>query len=198
MYLFVYKTNIYKLVILFFFMVFKKEEGYNISELGNWNVANDYSKTKIMKPLDYCDHYENIARFGYDTLLDQLENFGVPQDNLKLIGFERLVNELIKLCGNCKFAMKVKGTKDELIKLEKKLIKIRSLMKLFSKTITKNRTKQLKLNEERYYTALDFVLEIKSKLNEPLNKNHLIFTDKPEFDPKAYKSSLMEDAKTRG
>lgn len=28
-----------------------KEEGYNISETGNWNVAADYSKLKIMKPL---------------------------------------------------------------------------------------------------------------------------------------------------
>ncbi len=176
----------------------KKEEGYNVSELGNWNVASDYSRLKIMKPLDYCDHYENIARFGYDTLIEQLENFGVPLDVLKLIGFERLVNELIKLCGNSKFAMKVGNTKKEMEDLEKKLVEIRKLMPLLSKVVTQQRKQKVKLNEEKYYKILDIVVEIKSKLNEPLNKNHLIFTNKDEFDPKKYKKKLIEDAKTRG
>ncbi len=180
-------------------MVFtKKEEGYNVSELGNWNVASDYSRLKIMRPLDYCDHYENIARFGYDTLIEQLENFGIPLDTLKIIGFERLVNELIKLCGNSKFAMKVKGTDEELKELKIKLETIRGIIPLLSKTIVKQRHKELILHKEKYYKTLDIVIEIKSNLNEPLNKNHLIFTDKKEFDPKAYKKQIMEDAKTRG
>lgn len=176
----------------------KKEEGYNVSELGNWNVASDYSRIKIMKPLDYCDHYENIARFGYDTLIEQLENFGIPLDVLKLIGFERLINELIKLCGNSKFAMKVGGTKKEMEDLEEKLVEIRKIIPLLSKVVTKQRKQQVKLDEKKYYKVLDMVIEIKSKLNEPLNKNHLIFTNKDEFDPKAYKKQIIEDAKTRG
>ena len=176
----------------------QREEGYNVSELGNWNVASDYSRLKIMKPLDYCDHYENIARFGYDTLIEQLENFGISLDVLKLIGFERLVNELIKLCGNSKFAMKVGGTKKEMEDLEKQLVKIRKIIPLLSKTIKKQRKHEIKLDSKKYYKALDIVVEIKSRLNEPLNKNHLIFTNKEEFDPKAYKKKIMEDAKSRG
>jgi len=175
-----------------------KEEGYNISETGNWNVASDYSRIKIMKPLDFVDHYENIARFGYDTLIEQLENFGIPLDTLKLIGFERLINELIKLCGNAKFAMKSKGTKTTLENIEEKLKNIRQYMPLLSKTITKQGKKEVKLENEKYYKLLDVVSQIKSQLNEPLNKNHLIFTDKEEFDPKAYKKQIMEDSRTRG
>lgn len=176
----------------------KKEESYNISELGNWNVASEFARLKIMKPLDFADHYENIARFGYDTLIEQLENFGIPLDTLKLIGFERLVNELIKLCGNSKFAMKVGKTKKTLEKYEKELKRIRKLLPMLSRTISKQRNKIVVLNEQLYYKTLDYVLEIKAALNEPLNKNHLIFTDKQEFDPKAYKKQIMEDAKTRG
>lgn len=179
-------------------MVFSKEEGYNVSDLGNWNVASDYSRLKIMKPLDYCDHYENIAMFGYDTLIEQLENFGVPLDTLKLIGFERLINELLKLCGNSKFAMKIGGTKKTLEDLELKLKDIRKIIPVLFETITKQRKKTLVLKEEEYYKALNIVIEIKSSLNEPLNKNHLIFTDKQEFDPKAFKKQIIEDAKTRG
>jgi len=176
----------------------KKEEGYNVSELGNWNVASDYSRLKIMKPLDFADHYENIARFGYDTLIEQLENFGVPLDTLKLIGFERLVNELIKLCGNVKFAMKVGKTLKEIEDIETKLTRVRSLIPMLSRVVTKQRKRETILNTEKYYKVLDYVVSLKAKLNEPLNKNHLIFTNKEEFDPKAYKKQIMEDARTRG
>ncbi len=179
-------------------MVEKREEGYNVSELGNWNVASDYARLKIMKPLDYCDHYENIARFGYDTLLEQLDNFGVPLDTLKIIGFERLVNELLKLIGNARFSMKVAGTKEALEKLEKRLIIIRQIIPALYKTIIRKKEKEIILNYDKYYKALDLLLVIKSEINEPLNKNHLIFTDKPEFDPKKYKKEIMEGAITRG
>lgn len=176
----------------------KREEGYNVSDTGNWNVASDYSRLKIMKPLDYCDHYENIARFGYDTLIEQLENFGIPRDTLKLIGFERLVNELLKICGNVKFAMKSKGTDEELEKIKGDLEKVRKIIPILSKTVTKMKKNMLVLNEEKYYKTLDLVIDLKAQLNEPLNKNHLIFTNKEEFDPKAYKKGILEGAKTRG
>lgn len=176
----------------------KKEEGYNVSELGNWNVASDYSRLKIMKPLDFSDHYENIARFGYDTLIEQLENFGIPLDTLKLIGFERLINELLKLCGNVKFAMKSAGTSKRLKELKETLEKYRKIIPLLSKTIKKQKGKELVLIPEKYYKALDNVIEIKSKLNEPLNKNHLIFTNKEEYDPRKEKEQIMASAVTRG
>lgn len=184
--------------MLSYTMDFSKEDKYNVSELGNWNVASEFARIKIMKPLDYCDHYENIARFGYDTLIEQLENFGVPLDTLKLIGFERLVGELLKLCENSKFAMKVASTRTDLETLEKDLKSIEKIIPALSKIITKQRKQKLVLIKNRYNTALKIVIEIKSKLNEPLNKNHLIFTDKQEFDPQAYKKQIMADAKTRG
>ena len=176
----------------------KREEGYNVSDTGNWNVASDYSRLKIMKPLDYCDHYENIARFGYDTLIEQLENYGIPLDNLKLIGFERLINELLKICGNVKFAMKSGGTDTELGKIKEDLEKVREIIPVLFKTVVKMKKKTLILDAKKYYKTLDLVIELKAKLNEPLNKNHLIFTNKEEFDPKKYKDSILEGAKSRG
>lgn len=176
----------------------KREEGYNQSDTGNWNVASDYSRIKIMKPLDYCDHYENIARFGYDTLIEQLENYGIPLDNLKLIGFERLINELLKICGNVRFAMKSKGTDKELEKIKKKLEEVRKIMPVLSNVVSKMNNKTLTLNNEKYYKILDIVIGLKAELNEPLNKNHLIFTNKEEFDPKLYKEQIKEQARNRG
>lgn len=176
----------------------KKEEGYNKSELGNWNVASEYARIKIMKPLDHCDHYQNIARFGYDTLLEQLDNFGIPLDTLKLIGFERLVDELIKLCDNSMFAMKVGDTKETLKKKKEELEKIRNIIPRLFKTLTKKKNRIVVLEEEKYYKVLMMVIKIKSDLNEPLNKNHLIFTDQKEFDPQKYKEQVKKDAMSRG
>ena len=178
----------------------KKEEGYNVSELGNWNVASDFSRLKVMKPLYLCDLYENVARFGHDNFLDQLENLNLPMDVLRLNGFVRLVNELLKLIKNTKFAMKKGKTKEDMEGHEEKLKKILKTLPALSKTIVNNRrnTKQVKINNERYNAVLDIVLEIKSKINEPLNKNHLIFTDKEEFDPRKYKSQIIDGAVSRG
>lgn len=179
-------------------MVFKKEEDYNISEIGNWNVASDYAKLKIMKPLDFSDHYENIARFGYDSIIEQIENYNIPTDDLKILGFERLINELIKLCNNSMFAMKKGDSKNKLFEYKTKLEEIRKMIPLLYKIIKKRNGSILKIKKEKYERILNLVLEIKSKINEPLNINDLIFTSKEEFDPHAYKLKIMEDAKIRG
>lgn len=177
----------------------KREEGYNVSELGNWNVANEYSKKKIMKPLDLCDLYENIAKFGYDSIGEQLMQFGVPTDDLRLMGFNRLVDELLKLISNAKFAMKVKGTLGEIEKLEEYLEKIKMTIPTLSMKINKRGKIQItKIHEEKFNKVLALVLKIKSTINDPLNKNHLIFTDKPKFDPQKHKQQLIESATTKG
>lgn len=172
-----------------------REDGYNISDSGNWNVASDFSKFKIMKPLDNCDHYENLAQFGFDTLEEQLNTPLFPTEEVKLMGFERLVRELLKLIGNSKFAMKVAKTKETMEGFEKEL---RNAIKIIPKLYKKShnlRTKRatILLNED-YRKVLSRVLEIKADINEPLNKNHLIFTDKEEFDPQDYKKKVIKRA----
>lgn len=178
----------------------QREEGYNISDTGNWNVASDYSRLKIMKPLDFCDHYENIAKFGYDSIIEELSNFNIPNDVVRLRGFDRLVSELLKLINNARFAMKNSDTLKELEKLEEELKKIEKLKYLLFE-IKKNqikKTQKITIKEKIYSKTLNYVLKIKSDINQPLNKNHLIFTDKKEFDLSAYKKQIVEGATSRG
>lgn len=183
----------------------KKEENYNISDTGNWNVAADYSKIKIMKPLALCDEYSDIAYFGYTSFLEQLINFDIPKDQLKLEGFRRLIRELIKVIDNSVFAIK-KNKKDESKKDEKLLLNYRDNLKSIEKDIpnilsvvTNNikHTQTLSL-KDRYYEYLELVLMIKRKINYPLNRHHLIFTDKEEFDPRIFKQKLKERMISQG
>lgn len=175
----------------------EREDAYNISETGNWNVAADYSKLKIMKNLYLADEYANVAIFGWDSLLDELDNIGIVPDALKLKGFERLVNCLILLIDNSLFA--VKKEKDKLEKYRKELKGFLGVMSQLYKVVTDRKTKiqSVKINKD-YTKVLDRVIEIKSLINEPLNKNHLIFTDKEEYDPVAHKAQIIKDMTTRG
>ena len=171
-----------------------------ISESGNWNVASDFAKVKIMNPQSKCEYYEDIATFGYDTIIEELMNFSIPNDLVKFTGLKRLVKELIKLCKNSKFAMKKDGTKEDLIAYEKELEKIKKILPNIAEVKRNHGTKtqELRIIPDRFDKVLEIVLDIKSAINFPLNRNHLIFTDKEEFDPQAYKKSMKERMTERG
>lgn len=176
-------------------------DGSSISESGNWNVADKFSKVKIMLPLAKCEFYEDLAQFGYESFIDELVNwYNIPVDVVRLKGLTRLIKELLRICKNTKFAMKKAGTKKELEDLEKKLEEIQKVLPALYKIQFSNvkKTKTLVLIHDKFEIVLNKVIEIKSQINDPLNKNDLIFISKEEFDPKAFKKSLMERMTTKG
>ena len=165
-----------------------------VSETGNWNVADKYSKSKIMRPLNLCDYYEDIATFGYDSLIEELVNYdSPPNDIIRYKAIKRLVYELIRLIDNTKFSLKVDNTKKEALSLKSNLVKIRdslpNLIRQSRNNVEKTTIVKIK-NEQLFDKYLQNISIIKSKLNEPLNKNHLIFTDSKEFDPKKFKDNI--------
>lgn len=171
-----------------------------ISDIGNWNSAAIYSKEKIMKPLARCDVYTDIATSGYGSLIEELANYNIPNDNLRYNGLKSLVNELLKICNNSMFAMKKKGTKETLENIEKSLERIEKVLHLAYK-IKKNdvkKTREMRLIWEKFEPILKTVKKIKKDINFPLNQNHLIFTDKEEFDPNIFKTSLKERMVSKG
>lgn len=170
-----------------------------ISESGNWNVASDFSKVKIMLPLAKSEYYEDIATFGYESIIEELQGYQIDNRLVRYTGLKRLINELLKLCKNCKFAMKKPRTKEELENLEKRLVKIKGVLP-YTVNIKRNNlngTQTLELKED-FDKILKIVVDIKSLINSPLNKNHLIFTDKEEFDPHAFKKAQKERMVGRG
>ena len=171
-----------------------------ISESGNWNVASDFARIKIMTPLAKCEYYEDIARFGYESIVEELMGHQVQNDLVRYTGFKRLINELIKVCKNSKFAMKKRNTKETLQEHEDQLNKIKGILPVLIKVKNNNvnKTKELIIISERFDKIFDMVLEIKSSINIPLNQNHLIFTDKEEFDAHAYKTAMKERMIHRG
>ena len=171
-----------------------------VSESGNWNVASDFAKIKIMTPLAKCEYYEDIATFGYNSIIEELMNYSIPNDLVRFTGLKRLIRELIKVCKNSKFAMKKGNTKVKLKEYHDQLKKIKTILPLlvYIKKDHVKKTRELMLIDDKFNEVLEVVLEIKSSINTPLNQNHLIFTDKEEFDAHAYKNAMKERMVHRG
>ncbi len=172
-----------------------------VSETGNWNVADKFSKIKIMLPLAKCDFYEDLAQFGYESFVDELMDWNnIPTDVARVKGITRLVKELLRLCQNAKFAMNKYGTKATLQGYEDQLEAINSVIPAtYSiKYSAVRKTRDLVIDPEKFTKVLERVIKIKSLINEPLNKNDLIFTSTEEFDPKAFKQAIIERMKNKG
>lgn len=177
----------------------KGEDHEGISETGNWNVASDFSKYKIMKNLYLADEYSNIAIFGTSSLVEEMENpYNI--DELKLRGFKRLINCLILLIDNTLFAIRVKGDIKILTDYRIKLKRITGIMSTLTRVKQDHRrnTKEILILEGKYTKVLDIVLDIKTGINKPLNKAHLIFTDKEEFNPEEFKKRWKKNASELG
>ncbi len=183
------------------------DEDSSQSEHGNWNVASDYAKLKIMKHLEDSDKYEIIALFGHYNLLDELM-IDIDSDTLKIHGFRRLVISLIMLINNSLFAVKKKKSKKGQKKTDREVLEYyKEELKKIKKIIPKlyrykvnqvNKTRLLKLDVEKFQKTLDYVIEVKSKINEPLNKYDLIFAYKEEFDSDKAKEQMKKEMSSKG
>jgi hypothetical protein len=195
---------------------YRGEDALMSPETGNWNVASDYSKLKIMKHLYLADEYEIISTFGASSFIEELQMNHNP-DALRIRAFRRLVKTLIMLIDNSIFAIKDKKSgfgrkqkkeKDEKTKTDRQILKdfkielqkiYRIIEKLFYvKKNSISKTKELIINKKEYEMILDRVIEIKSLINEPLNRSDLLFLDKEEFDPRSFKADLLERLATKG
>ena len=83
-----------------------KSEYFDSHETSNWNVAADYVKLKIMKPLYNADEYELIAEFGTSEMIQEY----MVSDNIKNIArvkaLKRLLKTLQMIINNTIFAIK--------------------------------------------------------------------------------------------
>lgn len=187
-----------------------------MSDTGNWNVASDYSKLKIMQHLYLADEYELMATFGTSSLLEEL-NLQSRPDVLKIKALRRLIKALSMIIDNALFAIKnvktqfgrenkkdpakaTKTDKDLLIEYSEELGRyfeiVPVLFRVKSNSIKK--TKEVLIIKEKWDPVLKRIVEIKRLINEPLNRSDLLFLNKEEFDPREFKKQLMERMSNKG
>lgn len=179
----------------------KERDSYMISETGNWNVADAFAKRKIMNSIDNCVIYEDVAKYGYTSFIEELMNYNVPVEEIRVRGLRRFIDELIRLCKTAKFAMKKEGSKHKLFMLKDRLFSIRDEVYpyVFTEFIDEEHDiRGIKINEDLFDKVIEAITEIQSNMFTPLNENHLIFVDKEEFDPIAFKNRIRDRIVNRG
>lgn len=172
----------------------KNIDSIDLSETGNWNVASDYTKLKIMKWLFFADEYEVIATFGSSDMLEEYEIDDKMQIMNRIKSLKRLVKTLELIIRNTIFAVKSsdKATMTNSLKL---IEKVKGIIPVTYKLLTDPRSHQTKykIEEKKFEHVLDILIGIKTEINEPLNKADLIFTHREEHDIKKIKEALKKE-----
>lgn len=148
-----------------------------------WNVADGYTKLKILKQLIYLDRYENIALYGTD---DIDEDMGLDQNVLnkrRETALLRYISTLRQLLGNVKFAIRV----DDHLKIKVFQSDIDEVEQYVG-GVSYNETNQIShetilvINEEHMRNLVTVLQQIKNDINVPINKAGLIFKGSDEID----------------
>lgn len=148
-----------------------------------WNVADGYTKLKILKQLILLDRYENIALYGADDI-DEEGMFDQNSLNGRRVNsLMRYISTLRQLLGNVQFAIrkddheKIKGFLQDLEIVEDNVGGIS-----YQETNAITHEINLVINEEHMKNCIKVLQLIKDEINVPINKAGLIFKGSDEID----------------
>ena len=148
-----------------------------------WNVADGYTKIKILKQLIFLDRYENIALYGTDDIDEEgfydQNSLSKRRENALM----RYISTLRQLLGNVKFAIRV----DDHAKIKQFISEIEEVEKYIDGLTTIevnqiNHETRLISNENHMNNCISVLQTIKDEINVPINKAGLIFKGSDEID----------------
>lgn len=148
-----------------------------------WNVAEGYTKLKILRLMIQIDRYDIIAQFGTEEM-DQDSNLDENAIAKRRIeAFQRFYSTLKQLIGNVKFAIK-KRDKEVIKVIEERLENIQDIMdRLYlEETDQISKYTTIIINEKLFSVGLKILQQIKEDLNIPMNRAGLIFRESDEVN----------------
>src|SRR6056297_3126764 len=104
------KHNIYKSHTLFYCMAKKggKSSGTTDYDQGTeaWNVADGYTKLKILSQLIMLDRWDTISQFGTEEIDEDINYTDEQLKRRRVEALQRFHSTIKQLLGNVKFALK--------------------------------------------------------------------------------------------
>lgn len=158
-----------------------------------WNVADGYTKIKILRLLIQLDRYDTIAQFGTEEVDD---DYGLNPNQInkrRCEAIERFISTLRQLLGNVYFALRkedFKGINSDLERVKNLREFLPKLYEIKHDEVSKEEI--LEVNENLLAQILLILQEIKDKINVPLNKAGLIFRPTEEVDLDKIMSEIIE------
>ena len=158
-----------------------------------WNVADGYTKLKILRQLIQLDRWEIIAQYGTEEV-DEDTNYSPQQIKKRRVeALERYISTMRQLIGNTLFAIKKEDAKD----LENYLERLKLISTYIPKVYSQEEgdsinEDQFDIKEELFKKMIEKLQEIKDGINTPLNKAGLIFRPTEEVDLDKIMSDIIE------
>ena len=148
-----------------------------------WNVADGFTKLKILKNLVFMDRYELVALYGSE----EMDYEAISQSELnkrRVNGLKRMSSCLRLVLGNVKFAINKKNLKEEINNYMRRWEQVNEVLNdtYYTNQNFVNRTSTLEIDEELFNYCLDILRNLKDDLNFPLNNSGLIFRENEEID----------------
>lgn len=165
------------------------------SKSDSWNVADGFTKLKILKPLVEMDKLVKISIYGAENVDDTFNLIQYPEMKtmLRIEALNRLIDVLRETIENSRFGCK-KDEKVIIDKLEKRVFDVRDVLPAISseKIDMRTNSRTIIINEEHFLTCLEELRAIKKQIPEPLNKSGLIFPSSEEIDLDKLKQDIIE------
>ena len=163
------------------------------SKSDSWNVADGFTKLKILKPLVEMDKLVKIAIYGSENIEETMNLLQFPEMRamIRIEALNRFIDVLRETIENSSFACR-KESKEVLDELEKRVFDVRDVLPAVSSQTIDMRTneRRIEINEEHFLICLEELRAIKKQLPEPLNKSSLIFPSSDEIDLSKIKEQI--------
>ena len=172
---------------------FTKDSGEGVVSLGTqaWNIADGYTKIKILRILIELDIHETIAMFGRRDMEEIVPEDFIPHKRVEAL--HRMVFCLKQLIGNCKFSID-KEDKFAINNLLERIGNVEEVIQAISYEIGNDVTKEriLRINEDHFKKCFNVLKDVKDELNIPINRAGLIFRRTDDVDLDAIMNSIIE------
>jgi hypothetical protein len=147
-----------------------------------WNIADGFTKIKILRLLIQLDIDEEIAMFGRKDDQQDVPFEEIPYRRVE--AFEKFIFHLRQLIGNCKFSIE-RGIDEKIIsQFEDRIDQVEevgdAIASQFFNDVTKENT--LTINEAHFKKCFKILQNIKDDLNFPVNRAGLIFRQGETLD----------------
>jgi hypothetical protein len=149
-----------------------KAKSYETSS-ENWNVADSYSKIKIMKLLMEIDEYIKIAKTGVAEIQDEFMVNEQTKIQARILALNRFHMTLEMLINNSAFGVKKDDKKilDEWLQALKEI----KLDNTYNVVSDKDRRRSQSIKEHEFGIVLNILIDIHRKILIPLNEAGMIY-----------------------
>ncbi|RLF58031.1 MAG: hypothetical protein DRN27_06535 [Thermoplasmata archaeon] len=158
-----------------------------------WNVADGYTKLKILRQLIMLDRWDTIAQFGTEEIDEDLSHDNNQIKKRRVEALQRFHSTIKQLLGNVVFALR-KEDQDNVKELVKRVEMAGEFVpKAFStKEDMINHEDLFEVEEPLFKKIIEILQDVKDKLNTPLNNAGLIFRPTEEVDLDKIMNEIVE------